>query len=1685
MNHLSANQTSCMFIRHAIAFAMLAAGLTASSMAAPIPGSLLVDQAQLTNDVVTGHSYGHAVAVDGDIAVVGVEGGDPFASVHVFERSGSRWQRLGRLSDSRAFIADGFGYAVGVSGRTIAVGDIEQNSFRGAAYAFVRQEGPGLNAWNIMDNNSSAVGPSYVVSLASTQHTMLTTNAWRYSVTARMVHDLEGGVCMYFSYGNSTRRWIFFLDFTTNGDLFAQLEGASPTQYILTTNGAAADDYHLHEIEFNPVTGMATYRFDGTAIKAWAGQAITIAEGVRWGAGSTPGLGSINVHKVHFEVTGTGTVLADYDAGTPSAQPGNLSPLAQGWSVLVAPGAAGTSQGPLIPDIGTIWTEQARLTAVGGAALDQFGYDIDIDGDTMVVGAPTRAGGGAAYVFVRQGTNWTQQAMLTASPVLANGQFGQSVTIDGDTLVVGGPAGFSGQPTGRAYVFTRNGTNWAQLPALTAPGADNAIGNRFGTSVGIKGDRLVIGAPGVGGGDGAIYIAERVGGSWGALVKLLPSPTIADDNFGAAVALDGDSLVASGFYSLNSYLFNRRGSTWVQSLRRQYPNQCEDTMGGVAIDGETMVVGVTGCSDIGARAGVVYVQAPDYANTSGVADYVNQMLYYPSGAASGEVAKDLAAFRYKHLLYGQSNGLVRARFENMPSLYGENERRRATEAEEVLSRGLSLNPDSLLLGNLLLDICYERTVAETILSKDVLAAADQTRFGPQNPNGFLIDGEIPRYRQVVATNRFALQCYFDLLQRQLLVQQPGSSNSRWAARVLGFSSEYDSDFWSAAQALGEPNTYPAYGDITNAWASANSDDQREFLELGYDNPMPIDSVSIYETWNPGAVDKISVRNPDTGAWQEVWSGVAASAGQTSRVFTVTFPLTAFPVDAIRIDLNSPAVPDWNEIDAVGISSPGATTTTLDTMFGYRAFQTSVPLRGLAPATYTNASGQNLVVTTNAAALTNGMLYAGYKDLTLLFDLLRDYGRSANTLGRLLAGRNNPGDADEARDLIAQAQQFLFLQGSLLKNMFPVLPPPGDPSGLAEAIAGWEESLNAFETLRAILAGDINLLGFAPDFLMLIENFQDPLNPRFDSFDSFQAQLSSVDSPLARAVDQLQTARANYDLYRGYEDQVEDQFDQSTVSYESRLFEIVGARPGFTNYTDIPTNNPGSELDQQYRSIEIARLRILKNSLEISILVQQVNIEITRAGAVSNTVIKYGNKQASLTRTIGHINATQAAMDGLADTFSPEKLLKGAVIFGLLNTVVQAGGEEAKGQLEGQKEELASRERADLEGIESQARVKTLLLGMSTLAVDSLEAGQLLQQEVARLAGLYREKADLEARIAERNASIASRYFADPIHRLTAEYGQILANLDFDDAQRWLFFMVRALEYKWNTPFSNFQYPPGGRVWSAGSLFKLRNSDELEAFYDAMLAFDALINRGKTYRFDWFSVRDDFMGLKQTNELGQLAMYTDPQTGRSLDAISLFRTNLLRTLRTVQGGQEIALEFNTVRQIPGGFFFVGPTFDLAGNVINKGRFLDKIDYLQIRLPGSHSLGRPQLAGNLTYGGTSFIRNFNVGHFDPLRADRLIDELTAYSTRYWFYDPTANQMRWRFNEGLTIDSVEMQLTSDPRIPPTVTQIEEFKERSVAATGWKLTIPLRQQNVDVMRIDELDDVEIYFHHYSAQRQ
>ena len=163
-------------------------------------------------------------------------------------------------------------------------------------------------------------------------------------------------------------------------------------------------------------------------------------------------------------------------------------------------------------DGGVEYLQRAKLTANDFAEKDYFGTSVSIDGDTMVIGAygddDDGSASGSAYVFTRNtagdlASGWTQVDKLTAGTNgAADDRFGSRVSIDGDTMVIGAWAdddniGSAYDNIGSAYVFTRDtagdlGSDWTQVAKLTA--GDRAGGDRFGTSVSIDGDTVVIGA---------------------------------------------------------------------------------------------------------------------------------------------------------------------------------------------------------------------------------------------------------------------------------------------------------------------------------------------------------------------------------------------------------------------------------------------------------------------------------------------------------------------------------------------------------------------------------------------------------------------------------------------------------------------------------------------------------------------------------------------------------------------------------------------------------------------------------------------------------------------------------------------------------------------------------------------------------------------------------------------------------------------------------------------------------------------------------------------------------------------------------------------------------------------------------------------------------------------------------------
>ena len=147
--------------------------------------------------------------------------------------------------------------------------------------------------------------------------------------------------------------------------------------------------------------------------------------------------------------------------------------------------------------VGATWTEEAKLVAVDGAAGDLFGTSVAISGDALVVGARDRdvmaPNSGAVYVFRFDGTSWIQEAELSASDGAENDFLGVRVAIDGDVVVAGALTADAGRhDSGAAYVFRFDGTSWTQAAKLTA--SDGKAGDQFGNSVGISGDTVVVAA---------------------------------------------------------------------------------------------------------------------------------------------------------------------------------------------------------------------------------------------------------------------------------------------------------------------------------------------------------------------------------------------------------------------------------------------------------------------------------------------------------------------------------------------------------------------------------------------------------------------------------------------------------------------------------------------------------------------------------------------------------------------------------------------------------------------------------------------------------------------------------------------------------------------------------------------------------------------------------------------------------------------------------------------------------------------------------------------------------------------------------------------------------------------------------------------------------------------------------------
>ncbi len=373
-----------------------------------------IQQAELTaSDGKAIDYFGVSVAISGSTAVVGAychpystssQSCGPGAA-YVFMESSGTWSKQAELKASDGKRGDGFGGSVAVSGTTIVIGafghpaDAHGHPGPGAAYVFV-QNG---NVWSQQAELMASDG--------------LEANGFGGSVA------VDGSTAV-----------IGAQDHTVGSN---QQEGAA---YVFTEG-------------------------NGT----WSQQAeLTSSDGA-----------AFNSFGVSVAVSGSTAVVGAWQHNVGSNQ-------YQG-AAYVFTESSGT------------WSQQAELTSSDGGAFDYFGGSVAVSGSTAVVGALVHAvgsntGQGAAYVFTESGGTWSLQAELTASDGAAGDYLGYSVAVSGSTVVVGAPyheVGSHNYP-GAAYVFVQNGTKWSQQGEVTA--SDGTSGDSFGDSVAVSDNTAVVAA---------------------------------------------------------------------------------------------------------------------------------------------------------------------------------------------------------------------------------------------------------------------------------------------------------------------------------------------------------------------------------------------------------------------------------------------------------------------------------------------------------------------------------------------------------------------------------------------------------------------------------------------------------------------------------------------------------------------------------------------------------------------------------------------------------------------------------------------------------------------------------------------------------------------------------------------------------------------------------------------------------------------------------------------------------------------------------------------------------------------------------------------------------------------------------------------------------------------------------------
>jgi hypothetical protein len=256
-----------------------------------------------------------------------------------------------------------------------------------------------------------------------------------------------------------------------------------------------------------------------------------------------------------------------------------------------------------------------RLTAGDPSAEDGYGRSVAIDGDLVAVGVGDDGATGAVYLYKRQGMTYVPEAKLVALDATGGAEFGRTVAIKGNTVFVGARFAQVGDypDAGAVYIYKKYRGSWYFKEKIISPEPENE--DNFGRAVAVQGNLLVVTARKSGSEEGAAYLYLYKGGSWVYTGQLLASDPVPYAYFGQSVALQG-GIMAIGARNAEPnvagalYIFRQSKDGWEEIAKMAPPDGEEDDQFGfsVAMSGKIIAVGARRANPEGIdNAGAVYL----------------------------------------------------------------------------------------------------------------------------------------------------------------------------------------------------------------------------------------------------------------------------------------------------------------------------------------------------------------------------------------------------------------------------------------------------------------------------------------------------------------------------------------------------------------------------------------------------------------------------------------------------------------------------------------------------------------------------------------------------------------------------------------------------------------------------------------------------------------------------------------------------------------------------------------------------------------------------------------------------------------------------------------------------------------------------------------------------------------------